>query len=387
MKSATKKPISNAFVEETISDIFEDSLHAKRITSISNATLGVMNSLSLAIHMIGAGLAQAKDLHRKHCIKQVDRLLSNSKIPLWELFPCWVKYILGERTEVKIAMDWTDFERDNHSTIVLSTITEHGRATPLIWKTFEQNKLKNNRNLAEDEVLHKLRECLESNIKVTIVADRGFGDIKLFEELTNSLNFEYVIRIKDNIWITDSNNVQKKAKDWLIKGGRIQVLKDALITDSDYKVSMFLCTKQKDMKDAWYLVSSLKNVTPNQVIVIYGKRWGIETSFRDIKDYKFGMGMNHMHTKSKERRDKLFLLSAISITLLTLLGAAGDAIGLERFFKANTVKTRTYSFWRQGCMYYEMAGSIKKDYYERLMIKFYELMKEQQCTRNILGIV
>ena len=32
-------------------------------------------------------------------------------------------------------MDWTDLDGDAQTTIVLSVITNHGRATPLLWKT------------------------------------------------------------------------------------------------------------------------------------------------------------------------------------------------------------------------------------------------------------
>ena len=34
-------------------------LHAKRVLSLANATLGVLTSASLAVHAIGQGLAQA----------------------------------------------------------------------------------------------------------------------------------------------------------------------------------------------------------------------------------------------------------------------------------------------------------------------------------------
>ena len=30
-------------------------------------------------------------------------------------------------------MDWTDFDHDDQSTLVLSLVTGHGRAAPLIW--------------------------------------------------------------------------------------------------------------------------------------------------------------------------------------------------------------------------------------------------------------
>ena len=51
-------------------------MHAKRVYSLANATMGVMSSPSLAIHAMGQGLTQARGKLTKHAVKQVDRLLS-----------------------------------------------------------------------------------------------------------------------------------------------------------------------------------------------------------------------------------------------------------------------------------------------------------------------
>ena len=42
-----------------ITTLYEGDLHAKRVLSLANATLGVLTSASLAIHAVGRGLAQA----------------------------------------------------------------------------------------------------------------------------------------------------------------------------------------------------------------------------------------------------------------------------------------------------------------------------------------
>ncbi|MCI0442580.1 IS4 family transposase, partial [bacterium] len=42
-----------------MSALFGEDVHAKRVYSLANATLGVMTGASLAIHAIGQGLAQA----------------------------------------------------------------------------------------------------------------------------------------------------------------------------------------------------------------------------------------------------------------------------------------------------------------------------------------
>ena len=59
-----------------VTTLYEGDLHAKRVLSLANATLGVLASASLAIHAVGRGLAQAMGTLTKHGVKQVDRLLT-----------------------------------------------------------------------------------------------------------------------------------------------------------------------------------------------------------------------------------------------------------------------------------------------------------------------
>jgi hypothetical protein len=58
------------------------------------------------------------------------------------------------------------------------------------------------------------------------------------------------------------------------------------------------------------------------------------------------------------RRDRLWLLNAFAIMLLTLLGAAGEALGYDRYLKSNTTKRRTHSLFRQGCMLYDLIPNM-----------------------------
>jgi hypothetical protein len=69
-----------------IDGLYGPDLHAKRVASLADATLGVMTSASLAVAAIGQALAQARGLVTKHAVKQVDRLLSNRGIDVWDSF-------------------------------------------------------------------------------------------------------------------------------------------------------------------------------------------------------------------------------------------------------------------------------------------------------------
>ncbi len=117
-------------VRAFLGEVFGADLHAKRIDSLAGATLGVMLSASLAVAMIGQALALAKGLVTKHAIKQVDRMLSNNGIDVWDSFARWVPHQIGERRDILVAMDWTDFDDDDQATLALHLVTGHGRAAP-----------------------------------------------------------------------------------------------------------------------------------------------------------------------------------------------------------------------------------------------------------------
>src|SRR5271167_3879394 len=107
------------FIHEFLNRVFVDDLHAKRVLSLANGTLGVMTGAALAVSLIGQALAGARGLLAKSAIKQVDRLLSNTGVVPWDLFGSWVREAVGVRGQIVVAMDWTDFDADNQSTLAL----------------------------------------------------------------------------------------------------------------------------------------------------------------------------------------------------------------------------------------------------------------------------
>ena len=204
----------------------------------------------MPINAIGRGVAAAWGLMDKHAIKQVDRMFSNEAIHSTAVEQQWVRFILAQRTEVFINTDWSDFDKDDQTTLLLAVQTGHGRATPLLWRTVRKSLLKNQRNDHEDALLRELKDLLPEGVHVTIVADRGFGDWKLYDFLSE-LGFEYIIRFRGNIHVTDAKGVKKAAKDWVGKNGRMRVLRNAKVTSShNYPVSTVVCVQDKDMKDA-----------------------------------------------------------------------------------------------------------------------------------------
>ena len=145
----------------------------------------------------------------------------------------------------------------------------------------------------EYELLCRLREVLPAGVKVTVVADRGFGDCKLFYALTTELAFEYVIRLRGDIYVTSAGGERRTAAAWVGAGGRARRLVGARVTDTyELPVGAVVCVQDPKMDEPWCLVASEAKVPTRVLIRYYGKRWGIDAGFRDIKDMRFGMGLS-----------------------------------------------------------------------------------------------
>jgi hypothetical protein len=283
-------------------------------------------------------------------------------------------------------MDWTDYDADGQATLVLYLITGHGRATPLIWLSVFKDELKDTRNAYEDAGLRRLAEVLPAGVRVTILADRGFADTKLFGFL-DDLGFGYVIRLKGNTRVRAADRTTRPAEDWVGQGGRARKLRDATVTEAQCPVGAVVCVHAKNMKEPWCLVASDRAATAPQTVKLYSKRWSAEPSFRDSKDLRFGLGLWAVRIGDPQRRDRLLLLNAFAIVLLTRLGAAGESLGMDRHLKVNTVKTRTHSLFRQGCLLYDLIPNMPEHRLAPLVQRFDELLQQSRELTETFAIV
>ncbi len=384
-RRAAAARLSPQSVHEFVAELLGDDVHATRVLSFARGVVGVLHAAALGVHAVGRGLADAMGLAPKHAIKQVDRLLSNSGVNVWDWFAQWVSFVVGARHELVVALDWTEFDKDDHSTIAMYAVTSHGRATPLLWKTVRKSGLKNRRNGYEAELIQRLHELLPETVNVTLLADRGFGDQKLFAYL-EMLGWSYAIRFRQLIKVTHGERTLPAA-EWVPRSGHAKMLRDVQLTADKANLPAVVLKHQKGMKEAWCIATNRVDLGAAGVVRLYARRFTIEETFRDIKDNHFGMGLSATRIGSPQRRDRLLLMAAVAQALLTLLGAAGEACGLDRTLKANTVRTRTMSLYSQGCCWYRAIPTLREEKLVLLMTEFGRRLSEHAAFREIFGLI
>jgi len=270
---------SHAFVAEVFK---EEDLHAKRVESLANGVAGAMRTVRASIHAIGQAYAEVAEIRPKHGVKQVDRYLSNPAFDVGRLLHGWAAFVVGAREEVIIALDWTDFDDDDHMTLSAYVMTSHGRATPLAWRTVHKSTIKGHQVATEHEFLTSLATALPPKVLVTLLADRGFAHRSLYD-LLDSLGWRYIIRSRTYLWIEHEGR-RAHASEWIPTTGRAVRLKNPLISHDKRHVGAVVLVHSKRMKEGWCLITNI-DAPASDIVKLYGKRFTIEETFRDRKTY------------------------------------------------------------------------------------------------------
>lgn len=285
--------------------------------------------------------------------------------------------MIGTAPSIVITLDRTDFDDDDdHRTLAAYLVTKHGRAMPLAWKTVRKSKLADRRRQTEEELIGALRRWLPESVKITLLADRGFGS-QLLYQLPETLGWDFIIRFRGCI-LVEAEGEQKPASAWLSPSGRARKLVDAKVTADRTEVGAVVVVRGNRMKEAWYLATPPRDRSAAEIVNLYGRRFTIEETFRDTKGLHFGMGLRATHIRDAARRDRLLLLVVMAYTILTLLGAASEESGLGRYLKVNTSKRRTHSLYRQGLYWYPALPEMREEWLRRLMTAYGEIVLEHE---------
>ena len=161
--------------------------------------------------------------------------------------------------------------------------------------------------------------------KTILIADRGYGSMNLMEHIHRTENLEYLIRVKNDyikeikalpmkeldttisieLRTTQTNEdkllyEQGKAK-WIIGPSKFGKEKKGITWDFESPFTMTLRVVRFKITDNTYetIVTSLNRFAfpTNKIKELYHLRWGIETSFRELK---YAIGLVNFHAKKED---------------------------------------------------------------------------------------
>ncbi len=330
-------------------------IHQNRLKAIFWAVGSLLLGSRLSLTSIGR--AAKGTAYTKHNIKRVDRLLSNRLLhkEINVFYRAIAKTLIGSRTRPIILIDWTG-SGDRHWALV-AAVPVDGRAIPIFTRVYSEKK--NNNPVIHKSFLRQLHGIIPPNCKPIIVTDAGFQNV-WFRDVV-SWGWDYVGRLitnahacrkGDDNWFASFDLFKKatfKAKElgnyFLAKRNPFLHRLITIRNKPAGRKSIFQGKKdaleaKHRAKKPWLLVTSLNQATAKKVVQIYASRMQIEESFRDIKNHRYGWSFRHARSKSKTRKEVLFLIAAIGMLSLMLIGRTGERFKLQNRYQANTVKDK-----------------------------------------------
>ena len=176
----------------------------------------------------------------------------------------------------------------------------------------------------EPEAAWKMMERLSLTDKTIMIADRGYGGVNLIEHINRIPNADYLIRVKNGLWKeirdlpmvdldieitinlrTTQTNADKEAyasgdAKWVAGHGKYKKLQTATWDfESPYSLKVRI-VRFKISENTWETIATSlpKDKFPPSVLkYLCHLRWGIETSFRELK---YAIGVTNFHARKPD---------------------------------------------------------------------------------------
>lgn len=312
----------------------------RRSQSKTLATLvwGLMRSHRVGIAAIGRALGGIP----KHAIKRVDRFLSNPRIDLELAHRALAREVIGPRKRVLVSVDWTQVRAQ---WVLVAGVVVGGRAAPILWAVCWGGQFRTSQNAFEGAFFLLLKTILPPGVEAVILADRGFHRVELLKRL-QELGLEYIIRQPGNVWVR-SPGYEGLLRQLQWERGRRRDLRECRLRRSRPVLTRLVALWDRGQAEPWYLATNCADPA-GWIAKAYGKRFTVDQAFRDTKSTRFGWSLGQLKIQRAERLERLLLVMAVAYWLLTLLGVAAEQAGWDRKVRANTVKTRTHSWFTLG---------------------------------------
>jgi len=291
-------------------------------------TLSILVAAAMHVQRISlANIGRALSGTTKHQIKRTWRFCANERIETADAMRGIVARLVRKRKKkLVVALDWVDIK--GFQTLMASIVLK-GRSIPICWASTTNHVYDGHRsrNAFEESLLLVLRNMIPQQIKVIILADRGFGRTEL-ARFCQRHHFHYVIRIQPNVHVNGAG-YKGKLLDYPVHKGICKLLKSVLYRSGKNPVTQNIVVRwmrglPKKRDECWFLMSDLQ-AGGAQISNLYGRRMTIEQLFRDDKSKRNGWSLRDTKITKPDRIDRLLLILAIAYWLLCGVGLMAKA--------------------------------------------------------------
>jgi hypothetical protein len=357
---------------ERVCECGRAAIHAGRRKVLVAAVAALVCSQSLSLTEMGRKMRGATQ--KKHSIKRIDRLLSNGHLhrERLELFRGLAAKLLKANPSPALVLDWT-LVGEQFAALV-AAVPFGGRALPIYEETHPREH--QGKPALEERFLTRLAAILPTGCRPILIADAGFRGP--FCQTVLALKWDFVVRIRATCHVQleteevggDFHRFYEQATNRPKVLGRGQFAPRGTCTQARFilsKRNQRLASKKRPKQttpprcnrlrsgsqhkakraaiEPWLLATSLPHASAATICQLYATRMQIEETFRDTKNHRFGWSLRDTRYRSTRRLDILFLLIALAMLMVTLVGSAAEAANRHLGYQSNTVKTRRVLSW------------------------------------------
>ena len=343
-------------------------LHKKAMESLTLACEGLLSAKKLSVAAIGRAITgKTSD---RHCIKRIDRLVSNPALENNKdaFYKALAKKIVPETGWCTILVDTSCLTADTKFQVIRAALALDGRAVTLFEIVYENGTLSETWEIfleRFDKILPKKRG------RIIIITDAGFHN-KWFH-LIRKKKWDFIGRIRQDKNYTASNgntfsckSLHKIATLKPMHHGTVFLSKQShhkeMICDlysvkkkpkgrksknknGKTKQGSYSKAFAKGQTEPWILASSLPkcHFNPEEIVRLYSYRMQIEESFRDIKNSKYRFSFKNTLTRNVKRLNALVLIGAIVNFIMWSVGVMAEQKKWHLKCQSNTSKKRCLS--------------------------------------------
>ena len=341
-------------------------MHAKRRDCLSRVVEAALRG-GLGLLRMSKRLTTQTSL--RHRIKSCDRLLSNPRLFAERptIYRALAAQVIGTTHHVQIVVAWSDLRDDGSQHLLRAAVVVKGRAFTVYEEVHPQKRLGSPRVHAS--FMRTLRQILPAGCSPVILTDAGFR--ATWFHLLDQQGWAWVGRIRNRDMVRRcDDDTWAGCKTWYAGArARPQALGRFHFARSNPVPCQLVLVKHKakgrrhktklgkpchsrsskknrlTQREPWLLATSprLASLSPEQVVQLYAGRMQIEQTFRDLKNHKWGMGLDSCETRVLRRMSILILIGALLGYALWLIGLAMRQSGYDIAYGNRRKATNTLS--------------------------------------------
>jgi hypothetical protein len=270
--------------------------------------------------------------------RRISRWLHNARINVHRLYGPLVQASLAhwKEAEMYLALDTSLFWEEY--CVVRLCVVHRGRALPIVWRVFKHKSA----SLAFPyyrEMLQQGAKRLPKDIKIILLADRGFVHTGLMRMVTEQLAWHYRIRVKSNSWIYRTGKGWFQLKDLHCQRGQALCFQSVRLHKREsYGMVNVIIGLNNLNGEFWAIVSDEQ--TTLQCFREYGLRFDIEENFLD--DQSSGWNLQLSEIRDVPALSRLCFLLAVATLYVTAQGVELVESGKRRWIDTHWFRGNSY---------------------------------------------